>query len=355
MIVSLLLYSLFASPKSVVLTPEVPLAALPDDAAEFIRVPWDGTIDEKGNVYLLDLAAHTVFMWDASGTYKGNFGKQGQGPGELMLGGQNGGPQASINVVGDEVIVYDGGLRLVNRYKKDGTFIRAESFKLPNGRTEAFRILDDGNFLIHHRLFNTEPPLSEIGIFKPDGSQLKSLFKAPDTSWRMRSDNKRGVVIIGYSEGSVLHYDQSRDRILLAGDTAPEFQVFSQDGKELEKVTMKIPRVDVSQADKDAFNEQGWIKNNDFLTADFPEKHPYFSMLFPDGDRGYLVTRVIAYYNDLHGYYVDAKGRTLGRLKYRLGEGGAIFGANGRILVVETDEEGEYNLFISKVELQNRS
>ena len=74
--------------------------------------------DASDNLYVLDRQATRVMVYDRTGRFIRQIGKQGEGPGELMV-------PLSLTVGGDgTVIVSDLGRRGYSLFRPDGTFIR---------------------------------------------------------------------------------------------------------------------------------------------------------------------------------------------------------------------------------------
>lgn len=352
MLLLLLTGMLTYAPKSIELVPVKTLEAIPENADAFIQNPWDGTISPEGKVYILDLDEATVFHWDKEGKFLGNFAKRGQGPGDLMIMVRRGGPQASISTRGEEVIIYDGGLRKINRFKSDGTFVDATVFNLPRGRTESFRPLADGHYLIHHRSFGGDAPIVKVGIFKGDGTEVKNLFEMVDTSWTRRKDGQRGVILTAFARDVFVHYDAGTDRIIIADTDKPEAKIFNQKGELKDTITMSLPRAEVSEADRAEYSEIGWIKNNNFFQTAFPEKHQLFNHVMPDKQNGFMVFRESPVKHQLLGYYVDGKGKTVARIQTTLGEESRIYAADGKFLIIRTNEDGDFNVVIAEPQQQ---
>lgn len=353
MLALLLSSFLLVDPKSVDLVPVKKYAPIPEEADTFLQNPWDATVSPSGKVYILDLAEATVFHWDESGKFAGNFGKRGQGPGDLMISAPIGGPQASIATRGEEVIIYDGGLRKINRFKSDGSFVNSVNFNLARGRTESFRPLNNGQYLIHHRSFGGDTPTVSVGIFKEDGTEVKNLFSIPDPSWRPRKDGERGIIMIGYARGVFVHYEADSDRIIIADTDKPQAQVFDQKGELQTTVSMKLPRPEVTPEDIQEFRDIGWLKNNSWFKLDFPEKHQLFQYVMPDKQDGFLVFRESPVYKNLTGFYVDAKGKTTARVNIRLGEESQIYSSRGKFLIIQANEDGDFDVYIAEPQPQN--
>ena len=91
----------------------------PDDA--LAPLPWGIAADAgTGRVYVADRGGNRVAIFDASGTYVGQLGRQGDGPGEFRL------PSALTLGPGGTVVALDGRRGLLSRWSSDGEFLREE-------------------------------------------------------------------------------------------------------------------------------------------------------------------------------------------------------------------------------------
>ena len=78
--------------------------------------------DAAENLYILDGNNHRVLVFDANGKYQRQIGKQGGGPGELML------PMALAITNDNRVVIGDLGRRVLSIFKTDGTFVKNVPF-----------------------------------------------------------------------------------------------------------------------------------------------------------------------------------------------------------------------------------
>lgn len=147
--------------------------------------------DAAENLYVLDRQARRVMVYDASGRYLRQIGKEGQGPGELMV-------PLQLAVGGDgSVIVSDLGRRGFSVFRTDGTFVR-------NVVMEAWMPGMSGGIAWHPRggIAGTfRPPFSQTGqssvtqnvlplLFQPlAGGQPSRLFDIPQS---LRVDQQSG-------------------------------------------------------------------------------------------------------------------------------------------------------------------
>ncbi len=89
-----------------------------EGAASFYRVRRALVdVDDRGAIYVLDASLYQVAAFSPEGQALGRWGRQGQGPGEL---------QFPISVTVDEqrnVVVHDGGRRVLVRYSAEGDLL----------------------------------------------------------------------------------------------------------------------------------------------------------------------------------------------------------------------------------------
>ncbi len=327
------------------LNPIRSLEPVPEDSEYFLQLPSSFALDPEGNYYLADLLGRIVFSWDAEGRFRRAIGKPGNGPGEFSFF-STGGPQAYLGVAEDKLFVYDGGKRAILAFDFEGNFIESKTLNLQAGRTQSFHVTPKNQFVVHHSSFMRENPVIEVALLNAAGEQIKILKSIEDDTFERKSDgrNVQGVVIKGYSPRLVTSLNAKDGEIVLGYTGEPSFEVFDLAGNLKSKVTLTLPRQDVTREDTDEFDQLPWIKNNSFFSAKYPEKLPFYDRVLPVGDRGFLVFSESPFYHRIRGVLVNTAGKTLGRVEMKCGENGTLLGANDRILAVRTDDEGNYIL-----------
>ena len=337
----LILLSVLSSYDGIDAKAKLTLEAIPEDSEVFLSLPQDVAIDGQGRIFISDAMAKTVFVWNADGTYSGSFGKAGKGPGEFTFMGM-GGPQAYLSVVGDQVLVYDGGTRTVNFFDKGLTYNSSTKFQLAAGRTNYFKATPSGDYVVHNSKFGEEQ-VRGIGVYGADGKPIRQIVEIPDTTYKTKMKDGRfsGLTLNAYSPNLVVHYDSASDQIIIGHSSKPSFEVYDTSGKMIKKVNFKMLQVDVTQEDKDEYQQQPWIKRSQWVKAAFPEKKAYYDAILPVGDR-YLVYRKSPFYVNLEGILIDDMGKTISNFSLECGENGNLFSVNGRLMAVRLDEEGEF-------------
>ena len=329
------------------LTPVLQLEPVGDDSDVFLSSPMDVTIDAEGRFYITDFDAKTVFVWDKDGSFVGNIGKGGQGPGEFRFSSM-GGPQAYLGIQGDNLLVYDGANKSVNLFSRDGKFQNSTILSLPQGRTEYVKVTPEGNFVVYQQKWGDDPK-REVGVFSKDGERINDVVSVVDKTYSLRpaKNGQRfgGLMLNAFSARMSVHYNRATGEILAGEADKPSFDVYNLKGQKLKKVTFKMLQPEVTADDKAEFQESPWIKSgmaSGFIKVKWPEKKAYYTHLLPVADKGYLVLRRSPHYANMEGIMVDRNGKTLSNFSLSCGENGNMYSVDGRIIAIALDEEGEF-------------
>ncbi|MDE0120275.1 MAG: hypothetical protein OXS33_00915 [bacterium] len=99
------------------------------DAWEAFSVVVHVAFDETGRLYVFDEDALGVAVVRPDGSLEREFGREGEGPGELIL------PTAFTVLRDGTAVVFDGGRQAFVLYRPDGSFDRQVDFQVPSGGT----------------------------------------------------------------------------------------------------------------------------------------------------------------------------------------------------------------------------
>ena len=112
-------------------------------------------VDPQGNLYIADMQAQEIRVFDATGTYLRTIGAPGAGPGEL---GQaiNG-----VFVVGEELVVPDLANARISRFALSGDFLAADRVDLAKGVPVRLDITGGGRLAGQYRNINPADSLTE--------------------------------------------------------------------------------------------------------------------------------------------------------------------------------------------------
>lgn len=110
------------------LTEEVSIGGISGDVEyEFGQIS-SVDVDSAGNLYVADVQAQEIRVFDAAGVFVRTIGSPGQGPGEI---GANG--LAGVFVLGDEVFVPDMANARISRYTLEGEALEATTLDIAAG------------------------------------------------------------------------------------------------------------------------------------------------------------------------------------------------------------------------------
>jgi hypothetical protein len=103
-------------------------------------------VDRSGNIYVADIEAQNIRVFDAGGRYLRTIGRPGAGPGEF---GSN---VAGVFVVGDQLLVPDLANQRVSRFDMDGTFVSDARLDMSRGIPIRFDVIGGGRLVAERRL-----------------------------------------------------------------------------------------------------------------------------------------------------------------------------------------------------------
>ena len=271
--------------------------------------------------YVLDGATPTVHMLDADGAWLGNFGREGEGPGELLR-------PVAVAVGGDAVAVADARGRQVHVYAPDGTYRtsrRIEALGCPVLGSVDIAARETMFFLLVECL-SVERPMANLSVERQvaalDDGVLRPLLRRRQDAGTM--DFGAAYVLSEHPLGFV--FGNAQDDCL---------GIYGPDGAQLDRVChewlarMPFP-VDKRQELESALERRGSLGS-----IRMPDSFPPFDRVFVDGER--LVYRAF-------------RDEELQQLRAQSGEDGAnvlsvpaapwVFVAGGMAMAVWDELEG---------------
>jgi hypothetical protein len=322
------------------LKPTLMLQPVPEETEMFLQGTTDLAIDTDGTIYVIDTRSVTIFAWNPDGTYKGNFGKQGQGPGEFSFENAGGG---KISVTDKYIYVFDGGTKNVSLFDKEMNFVRSFPLSVANGMVSVFDMATDDRMIVTNSSWFSDVPYRMLAVYSQKGELVNEIQKIEDKTWKYGSEGgQRRVILIPYATTMIAGYDDRNNQLLVGDSATNKFDVVSIDGKKIRTVEVNLLRRDLVKEDKEEWNEQPWFKSQQFFQVAFPDRKPYYNRITPVGESAYLVYVISTFYNNCEGIYVDKEGNTLGRFSMKLGENGGLYGSRGKLIAFTTDDMGEF-------------
>ena len=335
------------------LVPSHPLSPLPEKTTQFLQSPAALEVDTNNHVYVVDWVARVVFHWDEKGQFVNVIGTPGQGPGEFGFSNQ-GGPQGYIRTLGEYIYVYDGAKNSVLKFDRQGQFQSSQVLELKTGRTNDFYVLNNGAYVVANQNFMKQIPTRALTLYGKDGTLVKDLIEIADTTFARENDGTRvtGITIKAYSGTMASSYNAEKGELIAAFTGEPAFTILNEMDEQKIKYNVGLVQQDVTNEDKDEYNELPFIKNNPFFKTTFPEKKSFFDGILPVSNEGFLVFSITPHSRKATGLFVDRKGKTLGKFTFDCGEGGSLQGSRGRIFGIYLDSEDEFS--ISELKLKQK-
>jgi len=318
---------------------------VPENAGYFLTGAVTADRDDAGNLYLLDPEAKVIFRWSADGSFKGIIGRPGQGPGEFSFMTRVG-AQAYLATVGEVLYVFDGGQRKIQKFDLAGKYLASDHTKMANGRTEGFFVTNSHHFYVLNYNFLNDPGSYNLIKTNSLNSPGEVIFAADEKEIGRPALESRGdtyFIEAFYPQVAASHC-RERARLVMGASNKPEFQVVNTATGKRRTVAFDYPRLEVTDADREEFQSQEWLKWSPGAKVVFPDKHSYYDRLIPMAGGGFLAYHISPVHSRIRGVVLDESGKVLKRFTDVCGQGGNLLNANGRIIRVKVLEDGRFEI-----------
>lgn len=240
------------------------------------------SVDDQGNIYVLDTGNFRVQKYDSSGLHLLSIGRQGQGPGEFQYASD-----LSVDTEGN-LRILDSDARAIKVFTKDGQYLR--TLKIMTFIQPQLFISQEG-FIFGWRDDYRPPDGPKVSILKlrPEKSEIETVA---EFQGELKSNQPWFAI----------HWYTTRLAMCPLNSTAfcyghsSEYKIYVADGngetiRIIEKYEEPTP---ITRAEKDATVKDGIYAmiGRSQLPEDgegvvFPSHRPYFGRMFAD-DRGRL-------------------------------------------------------------------
>ncbi|HSM59816.1 MAG TPA: hypothetical protein VK849_03420 [Longimicrobiales bacterium] len=217
---------LWAEGEAWTLVEELAIGAMDADAAYQFGLIIGVDVDAEGNVYVADLQARDVRVFDPAGAWLRTIGRPGSGPGEL-------GPAMNgVFVIGGEVVVPDLSNARVQRFSREGDPVASEPLELSRGVPLRWDLTSGGRLVVQRRAVNvsdtTAPPAGDPIVTLPlDGGAVDTLAVLPvGESVQFAGGQAR----IRFFDPEPIWDADAQGALLTARNNAMRFEVRDSDG-----------------------------------------------------------------------------------------------------------------------------
>jgi hypothetical protein len=289
-------------------------------------------VDERENIYALDMKEIKVRVFDKNGNHLRTFGKKGKGPGEIDS------PLRMEMTRSDHLVVEDFASAKFVVFSPDGAVLT----EIPLGKYRfiiRFKFNSLGNIYADARTYDETKSVSEMIKFSPDFKPLATLASF--------EEKRGGRVLTAFSPAFALQVTKADNLILTVTQAETyEFKVMDPNGKLIRKVVKDYDPVKITATMKDELIEESWGDQGipPGYTFEVPGHLPaIYYFILDDRDRMFVCT----YENEkkADGYWVfydvfDAEGRWLTRFSLPRREMAFISKKNKLYSMVQENEAG---------------
>ena len=315
---------------------------IPEKYDVYLQRPTSLAFDDDNNLYVLDIEARLVFVWDQNGHFSGILGQPGEGPGEFSFAEWNY-HQAHISCLEDFIYVFDGGRKRVLIFDADRQFLRSVPLPDFKGRVRYFGMTHDGHALVvGQEYLNRTHPTIHAMLYGSDWQLQKELKDHPDKSFEIKEDGR--IAIHVFEPRLVSYCDPIRDEIILGFGGKNWFDIFDAEGNHKKRVSFQMSRRKVEQDDIEEYKRSSFLREQNHFVLSFRDWWPFYQQVLPYGSSEYLIVNVSSVDKVVSGIMIDRDGNTLDQVELACGENGGLFGSRGKIIAIRNDDEGDFVL-----------
>lgn len=187
---------------------------------------------DSNKIYVVDSQDNAIKIFSKTGKFLSAIGKQGRGPGELIM-------PSSISIYKDQLFVSDFGNRRIQVFDKSGKFIR--SFKTPAAGSDIFVLDQELILLVHLTSAGNSPDERLLYLINFSGEQIGQFLPCSFTGDRVYDALKNLITVFPLADGYFIVTYRSDDLIWLKFNRKGEIVARIKPDKAYKPLKMKIP------------------------------------------------------------------------------------------------------------------
>jgi hypothetical protein len=238
-------------------------------------------MDSQGRLYLFRRMpgdGPLIFVFDERGTFRGSFGRRGQGPGEIEF------PFYLGISSRDEILVRDSSTQKILFFDTDGSLLRTVAMpqSLPVVGRTGISLLENGNYLIQYFRIreSSEIRIITIGVFDDRFQKIKDLveFDLPGSPEKI-SNPFIPIPVVGHSRNAIfLGYEKK----------GTDISVFDLNGSLKRIIRKPYPSVKIPETFKEELLARMPADHPLRRNLKLPRNFPAFQFIFSD-DFGHII------------------------------------------------------------------
>ncbi len=297
-------------------------------------------MDDKENLYVLDVITRHVHIWDSRGKYLRSFGGKGEGPGELMLVNQEG----DLLISHGKIMVVDETIAKVHFFNLE-TLAFEKSISRPSKLARFYLFaIDDVLYALN---ISGSRMTQEVVRVNMDLEVEAVIFSRPYDKHEWLADRK--YIFRPYANTIVV--GAGRTRVFLGETQDNLIRIFGTNG-EIESFRVPLVQDDISEEEKQSYQSQ-LVRSGrqDESRLEFPAKGHFFNHILPLADV-VLVMRVMAGSTKVKGLACNYLFEPVGSFNTSLGDLVFINNVGDNLLTISVGEGGEYQITSYMVQRQ---
>lgn len=308
-----------------------PLVTYEIDADKFdLVVPRFMDFDHEDNLYILDTSVKKVHVWDEKGVYQTSFGKEGEGPGELMLST----PVGDLAVFKDEIIIVDESTSKIHFFDLE-THQYKRTMSRPSDLNRIFLYRTKNSLFVLD--VSASKKRQRILKINPKFQIEKVMIERPLNTWEYKENDS--YILRPFANRLLVQSNQ--DHLFIFESRDNKVYVFDASGEQVKVLTVPVMLRDL---DQDAYAENS-LDARAFpgASVELPDKDNAIDSVFVLDDV-LLVAHVDKANYNLSGKAYDYQFNDVGDFKAGFGDLFHYEGFHGRLVLIGLDESGAYRI-----------
>jgi len=261
-----------------------------ENEEEMVAQPGYLDVDDKGRIFVVDMKASDIKVFDKTGQFVRTIGKKGEGPGEFNM------PLGIIVTPDNELIVEDMMNRRLSYFTLEGKFIRNEV--LERSLSTINVVMDSkGNFMARELMMEENQLFFELRKYDQELNPMFVLDKTEFQNPMQGNFNPFGVLAIYiFGHNDEIYYGDGKDY---------EIKIYTPKGKLVRKILKKHDPIKITKEDEDRIlNEIPDMGPGIKQGMKFPEYFPAYEFFALD-EGGRLIVRTYKKGNKEGEYVLD--------------------------------------------------
>lgn len=295
---------------------------------------YDLVVDEDENIYVSDMNAARILVFNKIGKHIRTIGKKGQGPGEIAR------PLSICISPPDKLLVIDVGQFCIHYFSLKGEFLEKYSTTTIGANFGYPKVDSKGNIVAGYLIFGKETK-TYTAKFDPELKTLFTVSSLPVVSKPSDGSSKPVFDFFELTLGTNMVWDIARnDNILWGHFTKYEIHVFSPEGTHIKSILKANDPQKITEKEKERLLEESVPENSPFrASVEFPNNYPVFLHFTSDEEGRIFVQTYEKTQDGEKDYYdvFDSEGKYVAKIALK---SRPYFWKNKKLYTIELDDNG---------------